>query len=68
VARGDFGTVETHLRWLATQLADPQLNALPDAYTALARLALPLALQKGSLTPEMAAALKAILRADEPRG
>jgi predicted short-subunit dehydrogenase-like oxidoreductase (DUF2520 family) len=64
VARGDAGTVERHLRWLEAQAGDAQLAALREAYIALAQLAVPLAVEKGSLTPEAAAAIEELLRAN----
>ncbi|HEX6796467.1 MAG TPA: hypothetical protein VF116_01995, partial [Ktedonobacterales bacterium] len=39
----------------------PQLAALRDVYVALGRLALPVAQQKGTLTPDAAARLAALL-------
>jgi predicted short-subunit dehydrogenase-like oxidoreductase (DUF2520 family) len=70
VARGDTGTIAAHLAWLEIQgtLNDGDragnVAALRDAYTALARLALPIARAKGTLSPQDAAALRALL--DEP--
>jgi predicted short-subunit dehydrogenase-like oxidoreductase (DUF2520 family) len=68
VARGDSGTVAAHLAWLDERApADPNLAPLRDAYIALARLALPLALDKGNLSPEAVAALQALLDAAAAR-
>ncbi|HEX9068568.1 MAG TPA: DUF2520 domain-containing protein [Ktedonobacterales bacterium] len=63
VARGDLGTVTAHLAWQRAHLAsDPQLLALRDAYVALARLAIPVAVEKGSLSPQAADELRLALR------
>jgi predicted short-subunit dehydrogenase-like oxidoreductase (DUF2520 family) len=66
IARGDVGTVRTHLRWLDQQApstagADLDRAALAAAYRAVARLAIPLALARGSLSADGAAALQALL-------
>jgi predicted short-subunit dehydrogenase-like oxidoreductase (DUF2520 family) len=62
IARGDLGTVRTHLDWLTAHTAStPQLLRLRDAYIALARLTIPVARQKGSLLPEAADALNRLL-------
>jgi predicted short-subunit dehydrogenase-like oxidoreductase (DUF2520 family) len=67
IARGDVGTVAAHLRWLAqlpktgTAGADLDRAALEEAYRAVARLAIPLAIVRGSLSDEAAAALRALL-------
>jgi predicted short-subunit dehydrogenase-like oxidoreductase (DUF2520 family) len=62
IARGDFGTVRTHLDWLTAHTAStPELLRLRDAYIALARLTIPIALQKGSLSRETAEALSRLL-------
>jgi predicted short-subunit dehydrogenase-like oxidoreductase (DUF2520 family) len=62
VARGDVGTVTAHLAWLEErESSDPALAPLREAYTALARLALPLAAEKGGLSPGAAAALHRLL-------
>ncbi len=64
VARGDAGTVAAHLAWLAERIeTHPDLQTTRAAYVALARLALPLALEKGALSPAAAAALRALLDA-----
>ncbi len=63
VARGDAGTVERHMDWLAAHANDdPRIVALRDAYVALARLAMPLAEAKGSLSPERVGELERVLR------
>jgi predicted short-subunit dehydrogenase-like oxidoreductase (DUF2520 family) len=61
LARGDSGTVAAHLAWLDTHAGTSPDAALRDAYVALARLALPLAETKGTLTPEAAAELRRLL-------
>jgi predicted short-subunit dehydrogenase-like oxidoreductase (DUF2520 family) len=62
IARGDLGTVRTHLGWLTAHTAStPDLLRLRDAYIALARLTIPIALQKGSLSSESAEALRRLL-------
>lgn len=62
IARGDLGTVRTHLDWLTAHAAStPDLLRLRDAYIALARLTTPVALEKGSLAPEAAEALRRLL-------
>ncbi len=69
VARGDVGTVAAHLAWLEEHAPEaPTLTPLREAYVALARLALPLALEKGSLSPAAAAALQRLLDAAAARG
>ncbi len=66
LARGDVGTITAHLAWMDAHAGDdPRLAALRDAYAALGRLALPIARAKGTLTPENAARLDALLRMDE---
>lgn len=64
LARGDSGTVAAHLAWLDAHAATSPGAALRDAYVALARLALPLAETKGTLTPEAAAELRRLLERD----
>ncbi|WIG60570.1 MAG: hypothetical protein OJF49_003318 [Ktedonobacterales bacterium] len=65
LARGDVGTVAAHLDWLRDAAeTNAEGAALLDAYRALGLLALPLARAKGALTPEAAAALEALLRAE----
>jgi predicted short-subunit dehydrogenase-like oxidoreductase (DUF2520 family) len=70
IARGDAGTVAAHLRWLAQSQeggaggAGVDTTTLAEAYRAVARLAIPLATARGSLSPEAAASLRALL--DEP--
>lgn len=62
VARGDTGTVAAHLAWLDAHAADdPQIAMLRNAYVALARLAMPIARQKGTLSDEAAARLEELL-------
>jgi predicted short-subunit dehydrogenase-like oxidoreductase (DUF2520 family) len=62
IARGDVGTVRTHLDWLTDHIAStPDLLRLRDAYISLARLTIPIALDKGSLSPETAEALRRLL-------
>jgi predicted short-subunit dehydrogenase-like oxidoreductase (DUF2520 family) len=62
IARGDLGTVRTHLDWLTARTASiPDLLRLRDAYIALARLTIPVAQQKGSLSPEAAETLTRLL-------
>jgi predicted short-subunit dehydrogenase-like oxidoreductase (DUF2520 family) len=66
VARGDLGTLSAHLDWLAAHTnADDKMDALRDAYVALARLAVPLAEAKGTLSPDRAEAIRGLL--EEPR-
>jgi predicted short-subunit dehydrogenase-like oxidoreductase (DUF2520 family) len=62
IARGDTGTMRTHLDWLTAHTASvPDLLRLRDAYIALARLTIPVALEKGSLPPEAAEELRHML-------
>jgi predicted short-subunit dehydrogenase-like oxidoreductase (DUF2520 family) len=62
IARGDLGTVRTHLDWLTAHTAStPELLRLRDAYIALARLTIPIALQKSSLSRETAEAFSRLL-------
>ncbi|MGZ3640119.1 MAG: Rossmann-like and DUF2520 domain-containing protein [Ktedonobacterales bacterium] len=62
VARGDAGTVAAHLAWLDAHAAeDPQIATLRDAYVALARLAIPIARQKGTLSEDATVRLEALL-------
>lgn len=62
IARGDMGTLGAHLDWLSSAAqASDEIAALRDAYLALARLTIPLAESKGSLTAERAAAIRALL-------
>jgi len=68
VARGDVGTVRAHLAWIEEHApAGLALAPLREAYVALARLALPIAIEKGSLSPEAAAALQRLLHATRER-
>jgi predicted short-subunit dehydrogenase-like oxidoreductase (DUF2520 family) len=63
VARGDSGTIAAHLAWLREHtISPPELAALEEAYVALARLALPLAQAKGTLTSQAVAQLDTLLR------
>jgi predicted short-subunit dehydrogenase-like oxidoreductase (DUF2520 family) len=78
IARGDLGTVRTHLDWLTAHAAStPDLLRLRDANIALARLTVPVALEKGSLSPAAAeellrllgdAAARPLTPPDAPRG
>jgi predicted short-subunit dehydrogenase-like oxidoreductase (DUF2520 family) len=68
VARGDAGTLAAHLTWLdAHASADPRLAATRDAYLALARLALPVAIEKGALSADAAERVRALLNAAASR-
>jgi predicted short-subunit dehydrogenase-like oxidoreductase (DUF2520 family) len=58
ISRGDVATIAQHVAALAA--ADPQILAL---YCALSLRAIPLALERGSLDPEKAAALQKLLEA-----
>lgn len=72
VARGDVGTVAAHLGWLGARAEAGPAAAfdpadLRAAYLALAKLTVPLARARGSLTPDAAERLLALLhRAVEP--
>jgi predicted short-subunit dehydrogenase-like oxidoreductase (DUF2520 family) len=57
VSRGDLGTVEKHLRALGA--LDPELL---DLYRRLALRTVALGIERGSLTPEKAAALRVLLQ------
>lgn len=62
IARGDVGTLRAHLTWLSEQAgANREMDGLRDAYLALARLTVPLAEAKGTLTAERAAVIRALL-------
>jgi predicted short-subunit dehydrogenase-like oxidoreductase (DUF2520 family) len=62
IARGDLGTVRTHLDWLTAHAAStPDLLRLRDAYIALARLTIPVAVRKGSLSTETSETLGRLL-------
>ena len=61
IARGDTGTIAAHLAWLDAHAAEPGIADLRAAYLALARLAIPLAQAKGTLSPEAAEALRGML-------
>ncbi|MGH2487348.1 MAG: DUF2520 domain-containing protein, partial [Ktedonobacterales bacterium] len=58
IARGDVGTITRHLAWLDAHTGDPGGADLRAAYIALARLAIPLAEAKGSLSAAAAAELR----------
>jgi hypothetical protein len=59
------GTIRAHLDWLASAAASsPEIGALRDAYLALARLAIPLAEAKGTLSPAQANDLRMLLNGD----
>lgn len=63
IARGDVATVAAHLAWLDAQIArSPDMENLRDAYIALAELTIPVALAKGTLTPDGADTLRALWR------
>jgi predicted short-subunit dehydrogenase-like oxidoreductase (DUF2520 family) len=62
IARGDLGTLRAHLDWLASNAQiSPDISALREAYLALARLTVPLAEEKGTLTAARASAIRALL-------
>lgn len=62
IARGDVGTLRAHLDWLSSAArTSAEMRALRDAYVAMARLTLPLAEAKGTVTPERAAAMRHLL-------
>jgi predicted short-subunit dehydrogenase-like oxidoreductase (DUF2520 family) len=62
IARGDLGTVRTHLDWLTAHAAStPEQVRLRDAYIALARLTIPVASRKGSLSTETSEMLGRLL-------
>jgi predicted short-subunit dehydrogenase-like oxidoreductase (DUF2520 family) len=66
IARGDVGTIHAHLDWLTSAAASsPEMGALREAYLALARLTIPLAEAKGTLSPAQAEALRALLDASD---
>lgn len=66
IARGDVGAVRIHEAWLRAYAdASPERGpALREAYEALARLTLPLAREKGSLSAAAEAALRRALDED----
>jgi predicted short-subunit dehydrogenase-like oxidoreductase (DUF2520 family) len=81
VARGDTGTILTHLDWLEHYQQDARLRpesgaadvspaammeSTADAYRALAQLALLLATQKQTVTPEQVASMRALLSRFQP--
>lgn len=57
VARGDVGTVEAHLR--AIEAVSPEMAGL---YRELTARTIPLGIARGTLTPERAAAIEAVIR------
>ncbi|MEO7003478.1 MAG: Rossmann-like and DUF2520 domain-containing protein [Ktedonobacterales bacterium] len=62
IARGDLSVVRAHLAWLDAHAAELTNGpALRAAYVALARLAIPLAQSKGTLSTEAARALEDLL-------
>ena len=62
IARGDIGTLRAHLAWLSEQTnTNVEMDGLRDAYLALARLTVPLAEAKGTLSAERAAIIRALL-------
>ncbi|MGE5335415.1 MAG: Rossmann-like and DUF2520 domain-containing protein [Nitrososphaerota archaeon] len=62
IARGDIGTLRAHLDWLAVQSrTSEEMRMLRDAYVALARLTVPLAEAKGTLSADRAGAIRALL-------
>lgn len=62
IARGDVGTVAAHLAWLRDTAADGADSAARrDMYQALARIAIPIAEAKRTISPETAAQLRALL-------
>ena len=68
IARGDLGTLHAHLNWLASAAqTSPGMSVLRDAYLALARLTVPLAEAKETLTTERASAILALLDAAQAR-
>lgn len=69
IARGDRGTVAAHMVWLEAHAADaPALADVRASYVALGRLALRLAVARGTLAPEAEAALRALLNSDGASG
>lgn len=67
LARGDVGTLAAHLAWLDEHAAaHPDVAALRDAYVALAKLALPIARAKGTLTPAAEEQLRQLFPLDTP--
>ncbi|HEX8995270.1 MAG TPA: DUF2520 domain-containing protein [Ktedonobacterales bacterium] len=63
IARGDVGAVRIHEAWLRAN-PSPDGPELRAAYEALARLALPLAREKGALTPPAEQAIRRALGGD----
>ncbi|HKV84991.1 MAG TPA: DUF2520 domain-containing protein [Ktedonobacterales bacterium] len=61
IARGDVGTITRHLAWLDANAGEPGVADLRAAYIALARLAIPVAQAKGTLSAEAAEALRGML-------
>ncbi len=64
IARGDLGTVFAHLRYIADQQGNANLNAalLDELYRTLGLLSLPLARAKGRVTEEQLTALEEALK------
>jgi predicted short-subunit dehydrogenase-like oxidoreductase (DUF2520 family) len=64
IARGDLGTVFAHLRYIADQKDDANLNAslLDELYRTLGLQSLPLARAKGRITEEQLIALEKALK------
>ena len=62
IARGDVGTLRAHLDWLSSAAeTSAEMAALRDAYLALARLTVPLAEAKGTLSSGVANTIHAML-------
>ncbi len=66
VARGDTGTVAAHLDWLehyrrGAQSGPEAAESVAEVYRALARIALLLAIEKQTVSPEQVAAIRALL-------
>jgi predicted short-subunit dehydrogenase-like oxidoreductase (DUF2520 family) len=61
IARGDVGTITRHLAWLDAHASEPGVADLRSAYVALARLTIPLAQAKGSLSAAAAETLRGLL-------
>lgn len=61
IARGDTGTIAAHLAWLDAHADEDGITDLRAAYLALARLAIPIAQAKGSLSPEAGETLRGML-------
>jgi predicted short-subunit dehydrogenase-like oxidoreductase (DUF2520 family) len=64
IARGDVGTIQAHLAYLARQEVReqfPDLAAIADLYRQLGLLTIPLALEKGTIDDRQARELTALL-------